>query len=474
MGVRIQPKDIEIPEDDPFRYDLLDRKEPAETLTHLVGSIEGPCVMAIDAAWGNGKSTFLRLWSQHLRSNQFTVVDLNVWETDYAEDPFAVLSLELTDALKQHADESTVENLLEEAIKVGRKLAPGLLRLGLSIAPGGELVASEIGKLIESYKEARDSVQVFRKNLQTMAKKVSEGHDNKPVLIMVDELDRCRPSYAVEFLEVAKHLFSVDRIVFVLAINRAELGHSVKALYGQDFDANGYLKRFIDIDFLLPAPNRDDFIANLVQQVKIDEHFQRSKEIEERHHGPDYINTLLKGILGASTVSLRQISQAVHRIGLVLASLPNTQKTFSLTTIVALIVRTIDEQLYHRFRVGKATDLEVVEVIFPGKENSIQLTEFPRQQFEVIIMLGYSELSGQEPCLVEYYQGVQSEKQANGAFKVYRNHAERVLDHYHLVRQALHQAHGSHGAGFSFVIPRIELFSNELKENPVSDSDTSA
>lgn len=469
MGIRIQPKDIEIPGDDPFRYDLLSRNGPAEILTHLVGSIEGPCVLAIDAAWGNGKSTFLRLWSQHLRNNHFPIVDLNAWETDYAEDPFAVLSIELTDGLKEHEDEAVVNNVLEGAIEVGRKLTPGLLRLALSSVPGGELVGSEIGKLIESYgearfsayKEARVSVQGFRENLQTMAMKVSEGHDNKPVLIMVDELDRCRPSYAVELLEVAKHLFSVDRIVFVLAINRAELGHSVRTLYGQNFDANGYLKRFIDIDFLLPAPNQDKFISNLLEQTKIGEYFQRTEVIEERNNGLQFVETLLKEIMGTSTVSLRQISQAVHRIGLVLSSLPDRKKAFSLTTIVALIMRTIDEQLYHRFRIGKATDLEVVEKIFPGKENSIQLTELPRRQFEFTIMLGYKELSDQQPRLLQHYQDVQSsEEPENDALRVYRSHAEQVLDLYDRVRQA----HGYHGAGFRFVIPRIELFSNELKE----------
>ena len=49
---------------------------------------------------------------------------------------------------------------------------------------------------------------------------------------MVDELDRCRPSYAVELPEVVKHLFTVDGVVFVIAVNRAELTHSIRALYG--------------------------------------------------------------------------------------------------------------------------------------------------------------------------------------------------------------------------------------------------
>ena len=70
-GVQIQPRDIDVPAEDPFRNDLLDRKQPAEILTHLVGSIEGPCVIAVDAAWGAGKTTFLRLWAQQLRNEGF-------------------------------------------------------------------------------------------------------------------------------------------------------------------------------------------------------------------------------------------------------------------------------------------------------------------------------------------------------------------------------------------------------------------
>ena len=63
MGIRIQPREIHIstdPADDPFKNDLLDRREKAEILTSLVSNIDGPCTMAIDAAWGAGKTTFLK------------------------------------------------------------------------------------------------------------------------------------------------------------------------------------------------------------------------------------------------------------------------------------------------------------------------------------------------------------------------------------------------------------------------------
>ena len=64
-----------------------------------------------------------------------------------------------------------------------------------------------------------------------MAQKLVAKKGEGPLIVMIDELDRCRPSFAVEFLETAKHLFAVDQVVFVLAVNRKELAHAVKALY---------------------------------------------------------------------------------------------------------------------------------------------------------------------------------------------------------------------------------------------------
>ena len=434
MIIRIHPEEIEIPEDEPFKHDLLNREEAAEVLTHLISSIEGPCVLAIDAAWGNGKSTFLRLWSQHLRNSKFPVIELNAWETDYAEDPFAVLSIELTDGLKQHAGKAVISDVVQGAIKVGRFLTPGMFRLALNCMPEGVLLGSEVSKLFESYgkarllayREARNSVKGFRDKLQTMAKEVSEGHLNKPVLVMIDELDRCRPSYAVELLEVAKHLFSVDRIIFVLAINRAELGHSIKSLYGKNFDANGYLKRFIDIDFVLPVSSRSEFISSLIYKTNIEKYFQRTADRVARKRGNSLVSDVLKGIFESSALSLRQISQAVHRIGLVLASLRSDRWTFELATVAVLILRTMDENLYRRFCMGNLTDLEVIDTMFPGEENGIFLGEFYRCLFEAAIILGYEEISGERSLLLRNYEKHDNLEMSDNGPNKFRQHAREV------------------------------------------------
>ena len=402
MGIRIQPREIDVPEDAPFKNDLLGRKEPAEVLTHLVDSIEGPCVLAVDAAWGAGKTTFLKIWSQHLRNQGFPVVEFNAWETDHSGDPFVALSSELTEGLQEYKAEPLVQKIDETkkaAKEVFRRAVPGAIRVATAgILDVGPLMEKEVGQALASYAKARlseyqetqKSVNTFRNVLQDMAGTLSEAHENRPLIVVIDELDRCRPSYAVELLEVAKHLFMVDHIVFVLAVNRSELGHSIKALYGSGFDAEGYLRRFFDVDFRLPEPERDAFITAMLDPI-LKDYFTRTKDGNAAAHDST-VRAWLLGFFGAPDLSLRRIAQAIHRLGLVFASLRSDRMSLASATVVALIVRTIDSDLYHRFVRGEVSDLEVSDMVF-DRPGARVLQKKYGSYFEVILIRGRIEIT---------------------------------------------------------------------------------
>ena len=403
MGIRIQTREIDVPKDDPFKNDLLGRKESVEVLTHLVDSLEGPCVLAVDAAWGNGKTTFLRIWAQYLRDQGFPVVEFNAWETDFSGDPFVALSTELTQGLRDYDDKplaAKIADTQKKAEEVLRRAVPSVIRLAtMGILDIGPLMEKEVGQALASYakdrlseyQEAQKSVKAFRDALENMAETVSKSSENRPLIVVIDELDRCRPSYAVQLLEVAKHLFAVDRIVFVLAVNRSELAHSIRALYGSDFDAVGYLRRFFDVDFRLPDPERVAFIDTMLEATQVKDHFGRTNDWDP----PQYrvVRNLLQGFFRAPDLSLRRIAQAIHRLGLVLALLPSNQRVSALAAVAALIVRTIDSDLYYRFVRGEVSDLEVVDRVFnlPGAQNIQYESKF---RFEVTIIVAAYEISG--------------------------------------------------------------------------------
>ena len=362
MGIRIQPRDIDVPLSDPFKNDLLGRKQSVEILTQIVGSFEGPCVLAVDAGWGEGKTTFLRIWERHLRQQEFTVVGFNAWETDFAGDPLVALSTELTDGLRKCMNKPLEPEIraTKKALKeVLRRAVPGAIRLVtanvLDVSP---LMEKELAQTLASYAESRlseyqgaqKSFETFRGTLQEMANSLSESGRGKPLIVMIDELDRCRPSYAVKLLEVAKHLFSVDHIVFVLAINRSELEHSIKALYGSGFDASGYLRRFFDMEFRLPDPDRSEFIDEALNTVGIKAYFSQTTDRNTKtDREEEVVRYWLKYFFNSHELSLRRIAKAIHHLGLVFKSLPMNLRAYAITAVVALIIRTIDSKLYYDF-----------------------------------------------------------------------------------------------------------------------------
>ena len=472
MGFRIQPREIDVPEKDPFRNDLLERREPVEVLTHLVGLIEGPCIIAVDAGWGTGKTTFLRLWSQHLSNEGFSVVEFNAWEPDFSGDPFVALFTELTEGLHNSTSptmEDKIGSTKELAKEVVRAAIPGVASLATS---GGVDLESllETRYELSEYRKARAVLGKFRDSLQDMTKALAKFNKRRPLVVAIDELDRCRPWYAIELLEVAKHLFAVDGVIFVLALSRAQLAHSIKTLYGVGFDATGYLRRFFDVDFRLPDPDRATFIDRALDAVRISDYFERTKHQSPNQYneGEELVRSWLKFFFGSSDLDLRRVAKAIHHLGLVLASLRSDHLAFVVATVAALIVRTVDPDLYYEFLRGKATDAEVVDRIFSLSPRLREIQpESVACSFESVIVLAAKEVSHghgeaiDSPLLRRYQEQIRNEK----CDLTTRKHATRVLAYFNVSSSG--HAHLGFGRwpgrlGFKYAVDRLELLSPGL------------
>ena len=484
MGIRIQPREIEVPEADPFRNDLLGRRESVEVLTHLVGSLEGPCVLAVDAAWGNGKTTFLNIWAQYFRNKGFPIVKFNAWETDFSGDPFVALSTELTDGLEEYTNDSMaqkVEDTKGRAKEVLRRAVPGAVRLLtagiLDINPllekeAGNVLASYAEEKLSAYQGSQESVKKFRDALQDMADAVSKSSANRPLIVMVDELDRCRPSYAVELLEVAKHLFTVDHIVFVLAVNRGQLEHSIKALYGNSFDAKGYLGRFFDVNFRLPEPDRKKFLTGLIQSTQIDSYFEKIKDFQAKQSRQEPVQGLLQDFFGVPVLSLRQVAQALHHLGLVFTSLRSDERSFEMVATVALILRTFVPDLYYQFCRGEISDLNLVEVVFDRPGAGTLRGTYGEALFESTIVASAFEISGTHdrawaPGLSRLWDKYKKTIEAGGsgddASRKEVSYASDVVRYIEIFRDRF----ANHGTvGFRRSVERIELLSPGLIREP--------
>ena len=398
MAIRIQPREIDIPPGNPFAHDLLGRREQVQFLTSMVSNLEGPCTMAVNEAWGTGKTTFLRMWGQYLRDEGFAVVHFNAWETDFTGEPFVALAAEISEGLKDWQEgtaKPSIEKVTRAAKVAARWVVPGVIRMVAGAIPiaGGEIgqVASTLAaQLLDDYPEGRQSIRDFRVELQAMVDALWKNNDQKPLVVLIDELDRCRPSYAIELLETCKHIFSIDHAVFILAVNRTELAHSVKVPYGAQFDAEGYLRRFFDHEIVLPPPDRELFIKDMLGSLGIDATLSQADENSRLNYAPGSATTLMR-CLECSTLSLRSVGQAVHSLGLVLSSLPGMQSGNVRLLIVLAILKAVDPVLYRGFVGSDMTDDEITSSLFGKPEFRDLESDIVSELVEAVIIEARSD-----------------------------------------------------------------------------------
>ncbi len=263
----------------PFAGDLLSRAALAKRLTGYVDRLRSGAVLAIDAPWGEGKTWFARHWAAQLDQEGHRVGFIDAFQQDYVEDSFLLLAAEIRRLCA--IDESAGERLLAKAAKVGSALLPVATKVAINLAgkfagtsdlvgeyaeainAGGEKGADAaqawVKRKLEDHAKERGSIKAFREELANLA-----VASDKPVVVFVDELDRCRPAFAVRLIERIKHFFDVPNLVFVLVMNREQLEHSVKGVYGAETDAAVYLGKFLHLSLRLPI--------NLSRQVDLPEH----------------------------------------------------------------------------------------------------------------------------------------------------------------------------------------------------------
>ena len=349
--------DIFIPDDgtEPFVNCKLNRKQYAEVLTDIVSLYSDGFVLVVNNKWGTGKTTFIKMWEQHLKNKDYKILYFNAWENDFQSDVLVALLAEL-EVLADSSTEAGFKKVLSKATPLLKKAGLGLVK-GLAKKFGAdemmqaiidgtaEATLDGLEDEIKSYTNRKKGIEEFRESLKAYVETLS---NEKPVVFIIDELDRCRPNYAVEVLEQIKHLFSVEGIVFVLAIDKEQLGHAVRGVYGSDkIDADEYLRRFIDLEYSIPEPNIKDYTEYLFNYFGFDEFYN-----DQRNRSPSFSSEKTSFLVVFSTLfsinapSLRIVEKMFSHIRLVLNTFVENQYSFPELITLLFYIKTFKFKLY--------------------------------------------------------------------------------------------------------------------------------
>lgn len=279
---------------DPWQNDDLNFKDAGLLLTKLIHSLHTPYVIAVKGEWGAGKTTFLRRLERHLENALTAVVFVDAWKTDYTDDPLLPFAHAIDQKVheKSGAEEktNTIGSLAKAAVKLGApitKLAVSLTGIaGKEVYENAALVLQTAGDmLLAQQNDRKDAIDQFEKELED-ARDTLTGRQGvekpKQLVMIIDELDRCRPPYAICVLERIKHYFGVTNIVFVIATDGSNLPAAVQSVYGASTDGRRYLRKFFDFEFTLPKPPPSAFAKSMFVEFKLNELTDNAKYTYEK------------------------------------------------------------------------------------------------------------------------------------------------------------------------------------------------
>lgn len=398
------PKEID---GENFPQDALGREKYAQFLTQFLKdqgynpSTEKKqnYVLNLNSEWGSGKTYFLKRWSEDLKKS-FPTVYIDAWQQDYSDDPLMTVISSVIKQLREQAgvnEGSTKFTVPNKVIGLLKAAAPGLVKTfsqkyfgfdaieqltGSDKKDDGESIdlssvaADAVKYLINEHEEKSQAIDDLKDSVAewvSFVVKNPEDPKQYPAFIFIDELDRCRPSYAVEMLETIKHIFDIEGIVFVVATDTEQLQHAVKAIYGEGFDARLYLGRFFNSRFSLKAPDLKSFLEVHVDHAKLSGDFLDEKGIRILPPNPDGKITLrnIAVILDAFEMQPRTAIQIADRVIAALSNMPKNSKIDILMLTTLLCFYEEDSEQF----------LKIISKSF-GKKTEEKLTAYLNNRFD--------------------------------------------------------------------------------------------
>ncbi|MDE0699630.1 MAG: P-loop NTPase fold protein [Acidimicrobiaceae bacterium] len=351
--MKLHPREFTAEPNNPFANDQLGRRAQVTSFCQMLIGAEGHAVVSLDGPWGSGKTAFVKMCAAHLRSSEVQetrpvrVIEFNAWHQGHTGNPLvdlvSAISAEISDPSKR---------LIQTAIKLIAGGASQMIRAASGGALDlGALTDDKNQELTAAWEQTEQGRNEFQSQLGAAAK--SDG-----LILLIDELDRCKPTYALELLSTVRHLFDVPGVIVVLAINRAELAHSVQSVYGPNFSADHYLRRFADLHAQLLPPDQPE-------RYEFFKHLQR--DIGESSLGERGIWETLALVGEPDGCGLRDIQQAAHHYSTVLAasttSGANSHGNLSYTIAILIVLRALDRNSYQAMAAGQLDGFQAMATV---------------------------------------------------------------------------------------------------------------
>jgi len=324
-------------------------------------------VINLNAEWGAGKSFFIKRFYNSIKDIH-PCVYIDAWKQDFSDDAFLTLFSSLSQQLQEYAGKLDAR-LIQSGQAIGRftkgvipEILSGLIKTYAGVESVGDIAKEASLLMLKEHQEKLKSIKVLKTELALWSRLAFERGFSSPIFILIDELDRCRPNYAVSLLEIVKHIFDIENFVFIIATDTDQLQHSIKNIYGNDFSAHDYLSRFFHRRFTLKAPELSSLIDGVIKE-NLDGDFEKIKsKIYPLTTTADDFAANISSVFEAFDLNLRDSIRNTERL-LDIVQSDLLKKKINYVLILALMIiyekdrQIIESQIGRRIVTQKFSDL---------------------------------------------------------------------------------------------------------------------
>jgi len=355
-----KPDQPQISEADAWKDDPFARKKDAEMLSRLIASsVTDPLVLSLQAPWGSGKTTFLKRLQVHI-NNELAIpsISIDAWKNDESQDPLITIISEIKLSLEKKANHKSGANAkgaIGKAITAMAENGSKLLMPAVAVAAelmfpgsGAGTAAAGVGdlgeRLLDAQDEKRKAEPGFRDALTEARDLIAQRKKNgpvRPILLIIDELDRCRPDYAIRMLERIKHYFDIPGVTFLIATDRGNLPSAVRTVYGAHVDGELYLRKFFDYEFHLSAPCGNTYAKHVVAKHVMPDVEPLARKMIRQF--PCHVSHIVDLVENAPTANLSKCEYLEHFPTMVSAMNLSLRDTGQALTMLAAFVHSRDK-----------------------------------------------------------------------------------------------------------------------------------
>ena len=410
-----------VEDSDGFRNDVLQRQQFGDALSNLVTRSTDELVISLDGKWGEGKTTFVKMWQGLLKEKGIPSIYIDAFQNDYTEDAFISIASAITSYVDQHSAESQKSSAFKDnAKKVGVRLLSWTAKIGIKAATLGIIKESDIDALSEigddvaadtsetiadlvkerlnAHSKETELIQSFRESLSDLPADLMDNSSGR-LVIVIDELDRCKPSFAVEVLEKIKHLFSVKNVVFLLVMHKQQLEEAIRSVYGSNIDAHTYLQKFINVETSIPKRVTDRYSNDIELYIK---KLLQLHEITTWGDDPNIVDFLIP-LAQHFNLSLRQLEKVFTNLVIIYSTSGENHLRLVPIIVFIAVVKVVNPNVFGNLLLGRITFSALCEQL--GFRELNEEEGGKRNLFWMMNWVRFSMLSESE------YQGIDANDQ---------------------------------------------------------------